>query len=306
MADTKISALTELTAGQIAPTTDVLPIVDTSATTTKKITATNTINDTISSVINGRSTETDILANDDFLPVYDTSASSLDKALVRNVLIPNNRNIIYFSDFLVGGQGFGPYTSAFSGTGSTSGSGGVGIDATHIGSNLVTMGTTAGSYSYIGTDNNCMLLGGGVWIFESVVRVANLSDATDTYSLRAGFGDGLVGSESTNGVAIRYTHGTNSGAWQGYTVASSTETTVNSAVTVAANTWYKLRIEINAAASSVEFFVDGVSIGTSSTNIPSAVMGFIAINIRRTAGTTNARTAYVDYTYIFHQLTAAR
>lgn len=38
MADTKISALTTLTAAQVDPAADVAPVVDTSATTTKKIT----------------------------------------------------------------------------------------------------------------------------------------------------------------------------------------------------------------------------------------------------------------------------
>ena len=39
MADKKISALTSLAQGDVAASTDVLPIVDTSATETKKITA---------------------------------------------------------------------------------------------------------------------------------------------------------------------------------------------------------------------------------------------------------------------------
>src|SRR3990167_5810415 len=38
MADSKISALTSLTGANVASATDVLPVVDTSVTTTKKIT----------------------------------------------------------------------------------------------------------------------------------------------------------------------------------------------------------------------------------------------------------------------------
>ena len=41
MADAKISELTELTTGQLAPTADVVAVVDTSAGQTKKITAQN-------------------------------------------------------------------------------------------------------------------------------------------------------------------------------------------------------------------------------------------------------------------------
>lgn len=41
MADKKISELTELTSGQLDPNNDVVAVVDTSATQTKKITAQN-------------------------------------------------------------------------------------------------------------------------------------------------------------------------------------------------------------------------------------------------------------------------
>jgi len=49
MADKKISALTALTAANVAPATDVVPIVDTSATETKKITA----KDLVDGALNG-------------------------------------------------------------------------------------------------------------------------------------------------------------------------------------------------------------------------------------------------------------
>jgi hypothetical protein len=49
MADKKISALTALTAANVAPATDVVPIVDTSATETKKVTA----KDLVDGALNG-------------------------------------------------------------------------------------------------------------------------------------------------------------------------------------------------------------------------------------------------------------
>ena len=51
MADKKISALTALTAANVAPATDVVPIVDTSATETKKVTA----KDLVDGALNGGS-----------------------------------------------------------------------------------------------------------------------------------------------------------------------------------------------------------------------------------------------------------
>lgn len=304
-----ISTLTELTAGQLDPVNDVLPIVDVSASQTKKVTVTNLVNDTVSSVVNGRATETDILANDDFLPIYDTSASTLDKALARNIQTPNSRNLLWFSDFLstaVNTSGLQPFTNGNT-AGGTVVETAANTDSTHVGVMQCHTGTTsnATAYAAITTNASVLVLGGGIWIFETVLRIDNLS-GTPSYMVHAGFGNQTANAEHTEGVSFRYTHTENSGAWLGYTVSGGSTTTVNSAVTVAVDTWYKLRIEINAAGSSVEFFINGASIGTSSTNIPTSAIGVVPAKIRKTSSTTTQRNLFVDYAYVFHQLTTAR
>lgn len=62
--------------------------------------------------------------------------------------------------------------------------------------------------------------------------------------------------------------------WQFACKASGTASTTDSGTAYDAN-WVELKFVVNAAASSVEFFIDGTSEGTISTNIPSATdLGF--------------------------------
>jgi len=82
MADTKISALTSLAGSAVAPADDVLPIVDTSVTTTKKITmqgvydATNTLTTLASASLS---------AGADFIPIYSAGDSATKKILASNL-----------------------------------------------------------------------------------------------------------------------------------------------------------------------------------------------------------------------------
>jgi hypothetical protein len=74
-----------------------------------------------------------------------------------------------------------------------------------------------------------------------------------------------------------------------------------------AATLIRLKIVVNAAASSVEFFVNGVSIGTETTNIPSAAGDEVypMIGIFKSAGTT-ASLAQIDYVAFQIDLTTPR
>ena len=132
--------------------------------------------------------------------------------------------------------------------------------------------------------------------FEIRVRVPVLSTSLQTFTVRYGLMDVITIGQPSNGVLFSYTHGTNSGQWRGTTVSGSTATNVDSTATVVANTWYKLSVVINSSANLVDFFVDGVKIGTSSTNIPSgAAMALrYVFKLEKSVGTTS-RTTDIDY-----------
>ena len=80
MANTKISALTSLTGANVALTTDVLPVVDTSVTTTKKITADelgiglDTRLPTLTAL-----TGANVVGSTDLVKIWDASASASRK-----------------------------------------------------------------------------------------------------------------------------------------------------------------------------------------------------------------------------------
>jgi hypothetical protein len=149
------------------------------------------------------------------------------------------------------------------------------------------------------------VFGGGVMRFECSIKLSALSDGTDTYTAMFGWFD-TSSTSPTDGAYIRYTHSVNSGNWQGITRSNSSETPVNGSV-AASTSWTKLGIQVAADGSSVEFFVDGVSIGTSSATIPTGAgrETGLRMGIIKSAGTT-ARTVSLDYTSELFKPTSTR
>lgn len=159
--------------------------------------------------------------------------------------------------------------------------------------------TTTGTAYYCGGDpanwNWMVKLGPLMW-FEHCIRFKDLSDATNTYTFEVGFGDSFNLGGAADAILFRYSHGVNSGKWQLTAESGATggETTADSGITVAADTWYRLRA-VYYHDSLVEYFINGVSVGTiTSANIPAnRDAGWIMI-FTKSAGTTN-RICYSDY-----------
>ena len=98
---------------------------------------------------------------------------------------------------------------------------------------------------------------------------------------------------------FRYRDNINSGRWQLYTNVGSTGLTqsVDSGVTVAVSTWYRLECRINATATLAQFYINGAYVGQIVGDIPIDpvvdVTGFL-IQIVKSAG-TSSRAIIVDY-----------
>jgi hypothetical protein len=159
-----------------------------------------------------------------------------------------------------------------------------------------------------------LLLANGAVTVEAVVQIDVLSNGTDTYTLVVGLNDNLAGAIGTDVVAFRYTHSENSGNWTCVTRNNSTETTLDSGVAAVAGgstgvavatNWVNLRFIVNAAATSVTYYVNGTSVGSIATNIPAARQTWPAIYIRKSAGTT-ARYAFIDLFEGIYDLTTSR
>lgn len=151
-----------------------------------------------------------------------------------------------------------------------------------------------------------IVLGGGVTTVEWGIKTPTaVSDGTDTYILYIGLANtAATGAEPTDGIYFTYTHSVSSGVWVGKTANGSSRTSVVSAVTVEAATWYNLKASIDAAATTVEFFINGTSAGTSSTNIPTGGT-YLACGITKSAG-TSSRVLAVDWVKLAITLTTAR
>lgn len=171
-----------------------------------------------------------------------------------------------------------------------------GADADHLGVLQLTSGTTASGRAtlHLGTAN--IVLGTRQVECEIVLQVPTLGDATQRFTVYAGLGDSTAAGESTDAIGFRYADNVNSGRWVAYCRSNGVESVINSSVAVAAGQWDRLRWRLASGGASVEFFIDDVSIGSISSNIPSGTARALAplVKAEKTVGTT-ARTLLVDY-----------
>lgn len=189
-----------------------------------------------------------------------------------------------------------------------------------IGFSQYQTGTTATGYAthtnegFIGSQ---LFFGGGAWVFETSICVETLSDITNRFRFVAGFGSSPANGAETNGAFFTYDEGgTINGTiaspnWQLQTCVAGVRTLTTTSVAVTAGAWTKLRIEVNAAATSVAFYINGTLVATHTTNIPTWVSaatprGFnVKQSIVKTIGTTT-RNVFCDYLGYENRLTTPR
>ena len=131
----------------------------------------------------------------------------------------------------------------------------------------------------------------------------NLSTALQRYILRFGWYSLSAGNTVNQGIGFEYTDNENGGRWQAICDDIIGETSVDTGVTVAANTWYYLEFTVSADGTEVEFEIDEVEVATITTNLPTggAFYHFTNGSIFKVAGTT-ARVVYVDAYAIYQEL----
>lgn len=177
-----------------------------------------------------------------------------------------------------------------------------------IGILRLALGTVATNRGSIASPNFGVLkMDGGATYFAAMVRFPTLSDATNTFTFRAGFIDSIT-AESVDAVCFRYTNGVNSGKFQTVTRSNNVETTADSGITVAANVWYKLEIVGNAAGTSIVFKINGVTVATMIATIPTGTgreTGF-GIFVLRSLGTAAVNALDVDTVAVQKVLTVSR
>ena len=98
-----------------------------------------------------------------------------------------------------------------------------------------------------------------------------------------------------------------SGNWQIVTCSNSVRTFTTTSVAIDNTNLQKLRIDVNAAGTSVVFYIDDVSVGTHTTNIPTGASRVFGngVYLQKSAGGTS-RTLDVDYLYMKTKFTTPR
>lgn len=171
---------------------------------------------------------------------------------------------------------------------------------------LNTGATSAGRVFLLSKFARTMHVGvGGVTRFGAWYQApAVLSDVANRYVLRAGWSSMALPNTILEGITFEYQDNQNGGRWQGVCEDGIGETSLDTGVAVVASTYYQLEIEVNAAGTSVEFFIDKVSVGTVGANIPSGTgFGlFVSIHIMKIIGLAN-RASYIDAYYLHQEVT---
>lgn len=148
--------------------------------------------------------------------------------------------------------------------------------------------------------------GAGAVRFESRVNIGTLSSGTQEYVVCFGFHDAYPGvvAYPTTGVWMEYNRANNVN-FKGCTAnGGAVSRTTGTDVPPAGGT-YEVAFEVNAAGTSVEFWVDGTSIGTLSTAIPTTGAGFTNLYMAKTVGTTE-RFVLFDYVRTFSEFDTPR
>ncbi len=216
--------------------------------------------------------------------------------------------VLLYDDWISGGAaGELGWTAVNSGTGAASATNTTSVNNLgRPGIMSLTTGTTATGRAALHLGTVTTQLDGGAIEYRTNVFIPSLSDGTNTYLLRVGLGDQTTATDFTDGVYFEYVSGT-SLEWRIATASNNTRTKVNSGTLVATNAWQNLRFVVEEDASSVEFFVNSISVGTVSTNIPigtTRLLGPIYV-LAKSLGTT-ARLVYFDYFLFRQNLSAAR
>jgi len=201
----------------------------------------------------------------------------------------------------------GIWTSSYTGTGASVTDVAV-EDIKRIGKLRLDSGTTTTGRAGIflaRVSYSKFLFGAGIYTLEADIYIPTLSDGTDTYTLRFGFGDGS--GTPTDGAYFRYTDTGTTPNWYRCTVSNTTLTATDTAVAVVAGAWIRLKVVVNADGTSVEYFINGTSVGSNTTNIPTGTGRETTglCNLVKSAGTT-ARTVDIDWTWIHIDLSTSR
>lgn len=155
-------------------------------------------------------------------------------------------------------------------------------------------GTAGYILSFVKTANTYTTYADAHIFVECQLFFPTLSDGTETYTTEVQLSSSGTSTslEPNNTIGVRYSNGINSGKWELFTQSNTgTEATADLGVTVAANTVYKIRIELDKANAEARAYVNGSYAGRVASNVTATACAGRIIHLK-SAGST-ARTANI-------------
>jgi hypothetical protein len=170
-------------------------------------------------------------------------------------------------------------------------------------------GTTAAGALLYQKQINGMYFGLGNFYYEWRISVPTLSVTGQLFSVNLGFGNASTAAGlPTNGIYFTIPLANPGTALSVVTTKAGVSTTTPTTQTLAANTYYRLGLLVNAAANSVIAYVNDIAVTPSiTTNIPNTTSNTCGpfVQIIKSTGTT-ARTVAVDYCFYQYEFSAQR
>jgi hypothetical protein len=207
------------------------------------------------------------------------------------------REIFFHDDFL----SVATYTSGSSWQPTLTSSSSISnVDATIADKNIGEVALAASSNSrsaMLRQATRSHIIGVGRFELDTRIKVNMVVTWSQMYAVRIGLMDSTAVSQPTDGIYFEYNQALYGGSFPGtfYIVCrnSGTSTAVNTNVYLSANNYYNLNYVVNADGTSVTFYIDSTTVGTITTNIPTAALT-ASIGIASTSG-YNSKVLYVDW-----------
>lgn len=172
-----------------------------------------------------------------------------------------------------------------------SGGSGAGLGSSPFAASGISTSSSATGSGSIGSTSQYVRPSDNTYLSSTYnASLSDFSDGTNTFTVRIGWmSSSNPAGEPSNGVYFRYTDAVNSGNFQLVARASDTETVINTGIAPTNSTTspQSIKVVIDPSGAQAEGFIDGASVGTITTNVPTgANLGHYA-QIQKTAGTSS-------------------
>lgn len=191
-----------------------------------------------------------------------------------------------------------PLSATSAGTGASDQATSTGVNSTEkcIGVHEIDSGTAANGRTTISSNIAGMTFGYSALSFESRCAIYSLGAVGQEFEFTTGFIDNTgSGAGHVDGAYFRFQGNGVSTVWSCVTSAASVQTVTTTAVPGLTTVHSRFLVQANEAGTSVSFIIDGVTVATHTTNIPTGTQFFgYGAKIINTVGTTNY-SATLDY-----------